>query len=591
MRKLGGYIDSLRSGRYRDSLLRHLSKEDREQPDTVVSKTVKSEEGFRAHQGKIIRNIYYRQLPVFGPRNINDTSFRSQMKLINFANRLHYNTRLWAIRQSLFFHPGDTVNAYALADNERYLRNQDYISDARLYIINADSTSDSVDVQVITKDEFEYGGDLSSLTTKKIGARVYNTNFLGAAQRLQAGFMWNDRYRPPWNVAAEYTKYNLGGTFTDVSLGYTALTGGGHEPLDTGVYEGTWYINIDRPLYTRYAKFTGGLYLADNRSLNIYGNEDSLFRDYRYRVMDVWSGYNFRNQFGQDGSVGNRPSLALLLRYYDRSFQRKPLQEKYAANPIYNDRHFYLAQFVLFKQDFFKTDHFYGFGRTEDIPNGYTLAATVGSERWSGRKRFYTGISMQRFWLTAHKDVFYTDIGLSSFWRRQASEDAVIHAGLGYYSRLCRLGQGFLRQFFSLDYLNDPNPYLYRPLNINMDNGIWGFRHTLLNGYQRLKLESETVYYSPLKVYGFKFNFFTSLQIAELSDHNRYLFNNPIYAGIGAGCRIRNENLAINTLKLAANYYPVRPDGMRGFYFELTTIANLRFNIFALRKPAFLDFE
>lgn len=587
LHKFGVYLDSLRSGRYRDSMLRHWSRQDRPEP-VPENKMKKSEDSFAPYSGKVIRHVYFRRLPVFGPRNINDTSFHSSMKLIDIANHLHYNTREWAIRQSLFFKPADTLNAYLLADNERYLRNQPYISDARLMILNADVYSDSVDVLVVTKDEYEYGADISNLTATDVAARVYNNNVLGAAQKLQAGFLWNKNFQPQWGSEFEYSKFNFAGSFTDVSLGYTALNN--HDPLDTGVYEGSYYLDIERPLYTSFAQFTGGISLASNYSINIKGLDDSLFRRYRYRAFDIWSGYNFRNRYKRDGSISDQPDLALLFRYYDRYFTEKPSQGVYAKDPVYNNHHFYLAQFVLFKQDFFKTDHFYGFGRTEDIPLGYNIAAGLGIDEWSDLNRSYTGVTLQKYWITPLKGLLNTEIGVSSFWRSGVSQDAVLHGAVDYYSRLLKLGSGYLRQFASADYLDCPNPFFYKPLDINMEDGIWGFKRTTLNGFQRLNLRSQTVYYSPLKLYGFKFNFFASLQASVLSDHESMLFANTMYAGLGGGCQIRNENLPINTLKISVNYYPVRPDGMREFYFELTTVANLRFDIYALKKPGFLQF-
>ena len=109
--------------------------------------------------GKQIRYIYYNQLKVFGT-TIEDTSV-VQSKLIRFANRLHYDTRTWMIKQSLFFREGDTVNAYKLVDNERYLRRLPFIQDARIYVINSYDPSDSIDIVVLTKDVFEYGGTIT----------------------------------------------------------------------------------------------------------------------------------------------------------------------------------------------------------------------------------------------------------------------------------------------------------------------------------------------------------------------------------------------------------------------------------------------
>ncbi len=178
------------------------------------------------------------------------------MKLIHLANKLHFDSQEWVIRQMLFFRPNDTVNAYAFAENERYLRNRPFIQDARIITLET-ASQDTVDVLVITKDVFEYSFDLRELAPSGVGAKISNDNLFGAAQGVQFGFRWKSSYSRPWGTEARYTKYNLLGSFVDVTVGYTHLNT--NSQLDTGVYEGSYYIRMERPLYRSSAKITGGL--------------------------------------------------------------------------------------------------------------------------------------------------------------------------------------------------------------------------------------------------------------------------------------------------------------------------------------------
>ncbi|WP_346316052.1 hypothetical protein [Chitinophaga sp. YIM B06452] len=586
--KLNTYVDSLKSRRYRDSVLSRISRHNDPPPSTDDSSMTRSEQGFLPYSGKAIRRIHYRKVATFGPRNINDTTFSTSMRLIHIANRLHFDSQEWVIRQNLFFREKDTINAYELADNERYLRNRPFIQDARIHAIQT-VWPDSVDILVVTKDVFEYGVDLRKLTPTSVAAKVSNNNLFGAGQGAQVGFRWDKDYSRPWGTEAQYTKYNLLGSFMDVTIGYSELNPG--MPLDTGVYEGSYYLRLERPLYRTSAKIAGGLTLAKNYSVNIWSYPDTVYRDYMYKLFDGWIGYNFRNRFGNDGHFDNKFNMALLFRYSNIAFDKRPDQEMYKDDPIYNNRHYYLGQFKLFKQDFFKAHHFFGFGRTEDIPYGYNASLSMGWENWVGRKRFYTGLEGQKFWHTRRNGLLSLAAGISSFWQAGVSEDMVIHANASYYSRLMSVGRkSAIRQFVTLDYLGNPNNYFYRPLNINMEQGIWGFKRSVINGFHRLVARSETVYYSPWKIYGFKFNFFGSIEAAQLSHEKSYLVENPVYTGFGLGVRIRNENLSLNTLKAGVYYYPKTPDRVPGLYFELTTVTDLRFDIYGLKAPSFLSF-
>lgn len=588
LKKIGNYVDSMMGNRYRDSVLQKITKHNEPEP-AEDDRVEKKEQTFSRHRGKIIRNIVYRRIRVFGPRDIHDTAFTTTMKLIDFANKIHSDSREWVIRQALFFRKNDRINPYELADNERYLRNLPFIQDARIHIVNTKRSPDSVDVMVVTKDIFEYGGNLSKLTTKAFRARIYNNNLLGAAQELQVGTLWNSDYDPVWNTELRYTKFNAAGTFADVSVGYTALNN--NYPLDTGVYERSYYFNINRPLYRTSAKLAGGLMLAENHSMNVSNLSDNLYRDYEYRIIDVWAGYNFRNQFRNDGSIRRIPNLAVVGRHYNVYFHKKPLQEVYASDPIYNNRRYVLGQFVVFKQSFFQTRYFFGYGRTEDIPSGYTALVSFGKESWLGRKRTYGGIEGEKFWKINEDGLIKTNLGVGTFWLSSSTEDIVVHVSTEHYSGLLERKRGRFRQFSSVDYLACPSNHFYKPLNINRERGIWGYKNLMLNGYQRLNLRTETVYYSPLKIYGFKFNFYGSLQSSLLASNEESIFKSPIYTGIGLGCRIRNENLSLNTLRFSVNYFPNSPAEVKPFLFEITTITDFRFHLSSLKAPTFLVFD
>lgn len=587
--RIRDYRDSLRRKPYRDSLIRAVTRQNVPEPAEFDSSLLKSEEFFTRFTGRVIRDIYYRQVPVFGPRNIYDTTFTTSMKLIHLANRLHFKTEEWVIRQSLFFREHDTISPFVLADNERYLRNRPFIQDARIYIINASAHPDSVDLLIVTKDVFEYGIDVSQVSTSAVQAGIYNNNLFGAAQGLKVGGAWHKNYTPQWNTEIRYNKYNIGGTFIDASAGYTTLNN--YMPLDTGTYEGSYYVSFNRPLYRSSSKLVGGLSLATSFSINAWNRIDSQFRDYRYSVIDAWVGYNFFNRYGHNGKAADRPSMALLLRHYNLFFQQRPSQKSLISDPLYNNHRLYIAQFVLYKQDFFKTHHFFGFGRTEDIPLGYNLSVASGWETWLGRTRMYTGFDIQRFWQTKREGLVNITFGLGSFWQHNTSEDAVIHANMQYYSRLITIRNARFRQFATVDYLGNPNNLFYRPLDINYERGIWGYRNTKLNGYQRLNLRSETVYYSPLKILGFKFNFFASMQASILTIKNNNIFKNPIYSGFGLGCHIRNENLPLNTLKFALYYYPGAAETVNPIFPEVNTVSDFRFDISPLRAPNFQQFR
>ncbi len=221
---------------------------------------------------------------------------------------------------------------------------------------------------------------------------------------------------------------------------------------------------------------------------------------------------------------------------------------------------------------------------------------SVGRENWDDRRRLYTGIEGQKYWPTLHNGLLSVNVGVGGFWQGSTSEDLVIHSNVSYYSRLMDMGKKrkwFWREFIYLDYLGSPNNFFYRPLSLNRDfgYGFWGWRRTKINGYHRLLARSESVLYSPWKVYGFKFNFVGTLEAGQVSYQNHYLLKNPIYTGLGLAVRVKNENLSLNTLQLSAAYYPRKTPGVGNLFFEITTIVDFRFDIYGLKAPSFLRFQ
>lgn len=511
------------------------------------------------------------------------------MKLIKLANSLHTITSLRVIRHLLFFHTGDTVDDYQLEENERYLRERPFLEDARIFITGTSPDGDSVDLMVVTKDLFEFGGDIPELDAKSAKFDLFDKNLVGTGQSLSTGFLWKDPYHPPWNAQVIYNDYNLWGTFTDFTMGYSSYNE--HSALDTGVYETSYFAGISRPLYSSRSRFTGGLSLSVNYSNNLSDLPDSLFRDYQYSILDYWSGFQISKNLDQYGTTGSRPNLAILFRQYNLHFTRQPTQEQFKSDPTYNNHNFILSQFVCYKKDYFKANRFFGFGRTEDIPLGYTLTLSLGHENFVGFRRWYSALEFDKYWRTLHLGFWETQAGLSSFWYHSLSEDAVLHFDLNYYSPLYKVAWGYLRNYFSLDILSDPNSYLYKPLNINRGNGIEDFYNLSINGYQRVNINFQSIYFSPFKIYGFKFNFFGSIQGTHLSRMVSKEANNLIYTDLGVGCLIRNENLAFQTLKIGLNYLPDPPQGIRPLIFELSAISDFRFNIFALKEPSFIPFR
>ncbi len=74
---------------------------------------------------------------------------------------------------------------YLLADNERHLRDQPYLQDARISIRSSDRSFDSVDITIFTKDVLSIGGSFRMHNSTSVSATIREDNLGGWGDRLQ----------------------------------------------------------------------------------------------------------------------------------------------------------------------------------------------------------------------------------------------------------------------------------------------------------------------------------------------------------------------------------------------------------------------
>jgi len=552
-------------------------------PDSLTNTAVlntKSESPFQPYEGKVIRHIFIRGYGF--EQTFTDTSRRLQYFGTRLLNQLHRKTRDWVIRNNLFIRENTPVNAYKLADNERVIRNLNFIQDARI-LVSPLSTNDSVDVVVVVKDVFSIGGEIGSLGYPPFSIRgnVSEANFLGMGQRVQLGINAEQNRDPNIGPQFLYSKTNIGGSFVNVTASYTEI--------NSDLYPGTpderaWFIRLDRPLYAPYAHLAGGFTLGKFQNFNVYHNVDSLFYKYDYHTQDGWIGWNLGSErFLSNTAVRDRKFLAV--RYFRNDFDSIPKQVGKNFNFRFNDRAAALTSFTFFRQDFYKTNYIYGFGATEDIPIGYNVAFTGGWYKQLYLSRPYTGVDANGFVVT--KKGAFTQFFLRSgtFLRKGRFEDASVLVGASYYSPLFTFSSLKLRQYVNFSYTRQFNRLGIDPLTINNVFGLRYFSGDSTFGVQRFTLHSETTLYLRYRLLGFKFAPFAFGDLSLLTPETGTFQKSSLYHGIGAGVRTRNENLVFNTIELRMVYFPRKTMQNNSFKIMLNTGIQFRYNNTYVRQP------
>ena len=210
----------------------------------------KAEEKFLPYEGRVIRNITVENLGF--EYSIYGTEKPIVQKVGKIANKLHRNTREKTIRQHLFIKPNQLLNPYRLGDNERYLRDQSFILESRIVVTPIEGT-DSVDLAVVTRDIFSFGGSLGGTIPTSPLLKVYNANLDGRGQGFEFDILYDYDRKPKTGIALAYTKSSFLGSFADFTAYYTQLNSGISAGEEKEYASG---ISLDRPLVSPYSKFS-----------------------------------------------------------------------------------------------------------------------------------------------------------------------------------------------------------------------------------------------------------------------------------------------------------------------------------------------
>ncbi len=572
-----GIISNIKESGVTQRIMKSITRKQTSNPAAAV----KSEGAFLPYEGKIIRKINISHLDF--QRTVYDTTKNIRNTVTRLGNKLHNTTKEWVIRDNLFIREGRPLNPYKVADNERHLRDRDFLLDAKIYVVPVGEQSDSVDILVLTRDVFSLGGSIDPSNPRKTRLRLYDANLAGWGQRLEFNGLIEPDRNPDFLYEFLYRKNSLGGSFINATIGYTQLNTGSSYGEEE---ETAYYIRFDRPLVSPYTRYAGGVELSKNWSQNFLDRHDSLFRDYRYVINDFWIGYNFGANSNHD-----RSRHFVAIRAFEQHFTRVPSQTSERQRTLYNNQTFVLASATFFRRDFYTARYIYGFGRTEDVPHGHNISVTTGWARSQGLSRTYIGLDAERTTVERVGEFFTFGFKGGGFISDNGLEDATVMVAGTVLSKLVPKGQFLFRQTVQADYTRVFRQKTSPPLDINDEFGLQYFRADSLWGTKRLHLQSETVAFSPWQLLGFRFAPFAFAEMAMISgDQHSVLYDKP-YFGFGGGVRTRNENLIFGTIELRFLYYPRTVEDISSFNIRLSGNLRVKYSAGFVRAPGFVRYN
>jgi hypothetical protein len=580
---LGQQPDSTKNGRtktkeFAGKVLTTIQKK----PDAEINFNEKSENAFLEYEGKIIRKIIVERVGF--DRTVMDTTKKIRTFFAKAGNVLHNDTKPWVVRDNLFIREGKPLNPYRVADNERYIRDLDFILDSRIFVI-WDGLSDSVDLKVMTRDVFSIRGSFSANNPTDYDFSIQDANLFGMGQRLIYSGRYESPRSPTYSQEIRYKKVNLFGSFVNGTLGFTQMDNAaslGNE------HENAWYFRLDRPLFNPFTRFAGGLELSRNFSKNVYARPDTLFGKYDYDIQDFWMGYSFGQSKLPNSQRENRNRKFIAIRTYQKKFNSLPdVQLSPRDQLLYMDRVSFLSQLTFFKQDFYKTKYVLGFGRTEDIPYGYRVSFTGGWEKENGQERPYLSSDLYWNYVTEIGTIYTYGGKIGSYWGNDKLQDALVQFNFTRYSKIYPMGKANVRHLINVGYAEQYNQKNKFGLDIRNGNGLSGFRPDSLTGTRRLTFQTEATVFTNWKVLGFHLAPLVRMDLAMINRYRAEFINEKnFFSGFSIALMARNENLIFNTVEARVFYFPNTVEGIPNLSVEFRTNLRIKYPTNLVNAPS-----
>jgi hypothetical protein len=510
-------------------------------PDTIINKNITgtSDASYIDFEGKKIRKIEVRSLNVFGS-SITNPELTHPRKFENVLNKTHLNTNEKIIRKNLLFSEGDLISPLILSDNERILRHLPFIDDARIILIPV--SNDEADILVLTKDIYSLGADYTSYSGIKKGTlSVFEKNIFGIGHELGIDIPYDvsSTYSPGFGV--HYIADNMFRSFINLNLYY----------LD-GLGDKTYGFSLIRNLISSTTKYAGGISVRQMYTNNDLNKTLPTAEPLKYNLQDYWLLRSF---------LLDKESVTRIIiggRYTNNNVFDKPF--------IFPDSYYNLQKYKLFLgsvalsvQKYYKTNLIYGYGRTEDIPYGGLIKITTGREINEFKTRNYIGAEASIGKSVKNIGYLYGNTGVGTFTNGSIAEQGVFSSEIKYFSNLSTIGRHMIRNFVSVNYTRGFNRNTDEYLKFESNNGLSGYKSDSIKGDQRFYISLESVLFSPVNYYGFRFALFFFADMSLLSGANEFLNRGYTLSGIGAGIRIRNDNMIFKTFQLRLGFYPNLP--------------------------------
>ncbi len=555
--------------------------------DSARINLLKQIRSLKSYTGKIINSITIDQHDFLTSIDAKDSKMKDLFSKI--GNRLQSNSNTRTIRDNLFFKEWDVFDPSIVAYNEKWLRDLNYIQDAKITAIVTPYDTNQVDLLVVTKDLFSYGGEVLINNQEAYSAKLNNINFLGTGNSIQLIQNFENKRSPKSGWGYDFGLTNLMGSFISINVGMNQF---GNNLANNVLSAKKTYISVQRPILHPNSKWLGGMEYLETTNKNVFPSKwDTIFDqqlNYNLKHKDIWIGYQLTKNKKQIKT--NEYRQFIQYRHLENNFKERPIDFVLQLDRNYQNLKADFITFTLVRQSVYRTKYLYGLGRYEDLPIGRSLTWTTSKYKIEKDKAVYVGFKFEQYKLSKKENYNHIIANIASSYINQSIQDFRFLASLEQFSKLKYLNNGYgYRQIINLSFTQTLKNKYNDALRINSIYGIPQLNKEQIKGGTRLSANWETVFYNNRPIWGFKSAPFVFGNLTYIRTVGDPIFKGDIYTSLGSGIRVRNENLVFGTIELKGFYFPRTNQQLSPWNFSLITNLRYKYNSNIVDKPNYVE--
>ena len=540
-----------------------------------------------SYAGKRINSITIEQHNFLSSIDSKESNLKDIFSKI--GNKLQSNSKKRAIRENIFFKEWDLFDPSIIAYNEKWLRDLSYIQDAKILAMITPYDTNQVDVIVVTKDLFSYGGELLINNKDAYAAKLNNINFLGTGNSIQINQNFENQRSPKSGWGYDVGLSNFLGTFISINAGVNQF---GNNISNNVLSARKNYISVQRPILHPNSKWLGGMEYLETENENVFpGKWDTIFDqqlNYNLKHKDIWIGYQLTKQSKRIKLNAYRQFIQY--RYLENDFRARPIDYLLQLDRNYQNLKANFLSFTLVRQSVYRTRYLYGLGRYEDLPIGQSLTWTTGYSQIEKDRSAYLGFKFEQYKLSKKENYNHVIANIATSYINKSLQDIRFLSSLEQFSKLKYLNNGLrYRQILNLSFTQTLKNKYNEALRINSIFGIPQLNREQIKGGTRLSANWETVLYNNRAIWGFKSAPFVFGNLTYIRAVGNPILKGDIYTAIGSGMRIRNENLIFGTIELKGFYFPRTNQQVSPWNFSLITNLRYKYNSNIVDKPNYVE--